>query len=262
MGKAIRSHVVSSDHVLCFASLKRFLVGPHSVRSGQLVYVDDREVVLGPVDDTKDDTQFHQRQAVVNLRFNVKKGPMIEVSPDINFPLEATLTAFTSLFGGDPTTSTTETMRFTHHAGSRILFDKANHQGCLPYTKNFTDEVLVVHRGDCTFLEKLQRAKEAGALGVVVFSDGDSGLNPSIDQSEVEVVGDSLNDVALVVLPQTSAKVLMTMMDNADALGLGQIIVTVESQPPPPRSTEKNVIDDKRVLFLNGHPLTNTRLMV
>lgn len=257
-------HVVSS-HDITFrcARLTWLLVGPHAIRSGQIVYVDDRELTLGPVDGTKDASPSHRRQAIVNLRFNVDKDPMFEISPDVNFPLETTLTAFTSLFGGDPTAFPAEPLRFTHHAGTRIFHDESNHQGCLPYAQNFTDEVLVVHRGECSFLEKLQRAKEAGALGVVVFSDVDTGLNPSIDDNEVDAIGGSLDDVALVVLPQSSAKVVMKMMDDADALGLGQIVVTVESEPPPPPSkAEKDVVDDNRVLFLNGHPLTNTRLMV
>jgi len=118
-------------------------------------------------------------------------------------------------------------------------------------------------------LERLLRAKEAGASGVVVLSDVDQAINPSANEEEIRMVGDSLDDVALVLLPHSSAQIVMDMIETTNKLGLGhvQLIVdpegsVVASSQEVQTGTEKDGWDDKRVLFLNGHPLTNTRLLV
>jgi mannosidase alpha-like ER degradation enhancer 1 len=208
------------------------------VRSGQTIYVSDRALVLGPTDSSKP-----ARKSTVDLRFNGT-----EESKEF--------AAFTSLFGAHPHDETSP--RFTQINPS-LAFDETNHQGCLPYELEYLDQILVVHRGECAFVEKLMRAKEAGASGVVVLSDVDSALNPSVDESDLATIGDTLDGVVLVVLPKTAATQLLEMM------GAGQVtltVVPVEVKEPELLPQVPPVLDDNRVLYLNGHPLTNTRLTV
>ena len=48
------------------------------------------------------------------------------------------------------------------------------------------DAIVLLHRGTCTFIEKLAYAKRAGARGVVVISDMDMAINPSAEAEELE----------------------------------------------------------------------------
>jgi ER degradation enhancer, mannosidase alpha-like 1 len=243
------------------------------VRRGQVVYINDPQLILGPVDESHTG-QTGDRRRVVNLRFFVEDvDPMFQVQNDMHeSSLDTTLMAFTSLFGGDPTTSSSyqEPLRFGHHEGVRIVQDQTNREGCLPYSQSYSNDVLVVHRGACTFLDKLRMAKETGASGVVVFSDVDTALNPSVDKKDIEDLGDSLQDVVLVVLPRSSANEVMNMMEVVDKLGLGQIKVVVDSEEAStvtdsqqlPKKMKNPVNDSSRMLYLNGQPLTNTRLLI
>jgi mannosidase alpha-like ER degradation enhancer 1 len=74
------------------------------------------------------------------------------------------------------------------------------------HEQSYVDEALLVDRGECTFLEKLLNAKEAGASGVIVINDDDARVSPSIDDEEREEVGDAVDDVALVILTKTAGR--------------------------------------------------------
>lgn len=199
---------------------------------------------------------------------------MLENQPSMHDLLseDIVFTGFTAMFGGDPTTAPTGSeahMLFGHGEGVPVARDEGNRFGCEPYTHPFEDDAILVSRGGCTFLEKLIHAMSAGASGVVVVSDSDTGLNPSASKEEIESAGEALNDVALVVLKQIDGRLLESMMDAADGVG-GRVWLAVEpegptSDPAPEGETRRSkgaASDPPRLLYLNGHALLNTRLLV
>ena len=249
-------------------------VGPHSVRTGQLVFVDDQKLAgsANPPESTP------KRVSVINLQFFVRDvDPVFRVQPDITeVPLEVTLSANVALFGGDPSLliADQKLIRFGHQDGVRLVQDHSNQYGCHPYEQSYVDEALVVDRGECTFLEKLLSAKEAGASGVIVIGDSDTRVSPSIDDEERAEVGDTVDDVALVLLTKTAGKTVTDMIKRTQDLGLGQVMFTVDPESrqvgarkpmkTPKSSNEMDKLKDdvQMVLYLNGHALVNTRLVV
>jgi len=167
-----------------------------------------------------------------------------------------------------------EPIRFGHQDGARLVQDHSNPYGCETYEQLYPDEVLLVNRGECTFLKKLLTAKEAGASGVIVVNDDDARVSPSINEEEREEVGDAVDDVALVVLAKTAGEAVMDMIKRTQHLGVGQVIFMVDpdsrqvGMKKPPRNYKSSNDMDKlkddfqKVLYLNGHALVNTRLVV
>lgn len=247
-------------------------VGPHSVRTGQLVFVDDQR--LAGIGDTSAPV-IPKRVPVINLRFFVDPTFQDEVGTTED-PLEITLPAHTALFGGDPSLSAPdhEPIRFGHQDGVRLALDRSNPHGCETYEHLYPDEVLLVNRGECTFLKKLLTAKEAGASGVIVINDDDARISPSINEDEREEVGDTVDDVALVILAKTAGETVMDMIKRTQYLDVGQVMFMIdpESRQVGVKKPTKNykssndmdkLKDDiQKVLYLNGHALVNTRLVV
>jgi mannosidase alpha-like ER degradation enhancer 1 len=191
----------------------------------------------------------------------------------IESPPEILITAYTSLFGADLTAlplAEAEPARFGHGQGVRVIRDKANASGCLPYDRTFDNDVVLVHRGGCTFLEKLVRAKSAGASGVVVISGDELAFNPSCDPEEMAAAGD-LGDVALLALKRSAGTLVVSMLDVADAHGVGVVVLAVDSEGQTATNNGRRLPDaigkrshehPSRVLYINGHALLNTRLLV
>jgi len=166
-------------------------------------------------------------------------------------------------------------MRFGHQDGVRLVQEHLNQYGCQPYEQSYVDGVVVVDRGECTFLKKLLNAKEAGASGVIVIGDSDTRVSPSIDDDERAEVGDTVDDVALVLLTKTAGKSVTDMIKRTEVSGLGQVMFTVDPESrqvgakrkptnTPKSSNEMDKLKDniQMVLYLNGHALVNTRLVV
>ena len=162
--------------------------------------------------------------------------------------------------------------------GVRVVRFEDNPHGCAPYSEMLLDdEAVAVRRGGCTFLEKLVFARKAGASGVVVLGNEDSHINPSTDQADLVAAGE-IDDVAIVVLRKTDAKIIALMLDSAEK-GLGTVKLVVEPFGGPTETgnqpatqdgdvegdgnyTESQEPPPTRVLYLNNHPLLNTRLLV
>lgn len=250
-------------------------VGPHSVRTGQLVFVDDDRLV--GTGDTS--ATAPQRVPVINLRFFVEDVDPVfrDQVGTIEDPLEVTLPVNTALFGGDPSLLDPdhEPIRFGRQDGARLTLDHSNRYGCVAYEQIYLDEVLLVDRGECTFLEKLLNAKESGAAGVIVINDDDARISPSIDEEEREEVGDAVDDVALVILTKTAGEAVIDMIKRTQYLGVGQVMFVVDPESrqvgvkkrPAKKHKSSNEMDKlkddiQKVLYLNGHALVNTRLVV
>jgi mannosidase alpha-like ER degradation enhancer 1 len=250
-------------------------VGPYSVRAGQLVFVDD-QILVGTANPP---AAAQKRVSVINLQFFVKDVDQTFQVQEGNTggPLRVTLPTNVALFGGDPSllTADREPIRFGHQDGVRLVQDYSNRYGCQPYQQTYSDEALLVDRGDCTFLKKLLNAKEAGASGVIVISDSDVRVSPSIDEGEREEVGDAIDDVALVILTKTGGRAVIDMIKRTQDFGVGQVMFTVDPEnrqvgvkrKPTKTHSSRNDIDKlkddiQKVLYLNGHALLNTRLVV
>lgn len=254
-------------------------VGPHAVRTGQTVFIDDPNLVLVPMDDkdpAKRPDKAFPRYPDVQLRFYIDVlDPMFAQIGAIKSPYDALITAYTSSFGADLTATSplsTQLIRFGHRQGVRIVLDTTNHNGCAPYGRTLDDDAVLVLRGGCTFLEKLTRAKSAGASGVVVISDEELAINPSTDAEEIAAAGD-LSDVALVVIKRSAGELVMSMLNSVGDQGMGQLILIVDPEGqsvategrPGSEGTAKQSrehSDPSRVLYINGHALLNTRLLV
>jgi hypothetical protein len=105
-------------------------------------------------------------------------------------------------------------------------------------------------------MEKLGRAKEAGSAGVIVISDSENLINPSIDKEDQEYADSRLTDVALVVLTQTNGvKLLKALEASMDVTT--PLLVEVLRQSSLEDDIAKE--DEKpRLLYINGKALVNT----
>jgi len=110
---------------------------------------------------------------------------------------------------------------------------------------------------------------------VVVINDNYVRISPSIDEEEKEAVGNVADDVALVILTREGGKAVTDMIKRTRDSGMGQVMFTVDQeskQAGPKRKPTKiyrssNDVDKlkddiQKVLYLNGHALVNTRLVV
>lgn len=251
-------------------------MGPHSVKTGQIVYVNDTGLIRipdggGQKPSDIDTTKKFKRVPEVYLRlFMESVDPNIVQTVTNDVRSEVTMVASTAGFAGDPASSATNDhgpIRFGHGEGVALVRPKANNEyGCLPWEEKFDGEAVVVKRGECTFLEKLVEATIAGASGVIALSDEEHGINPSATPDEVKAYGKLLDEVAIVTVNRAESAVVTAMLDASELYG-GQVVMAVSAGTG---KTEEATLDEKRtrakegnrVLYLNNHPLLNTRLMV
>jgi len=246
-------------------------VGHYDVRSGHVIYINDSSI-FGPA--TSDPPEFMpvDRALDIPLRFFVRSTtPLVDAQTgisDLLNTMEVLTSGYSALFGpelGLAASYDEPRLRINEPGGVPVYLDGINRYGCEEYAQQFTDVVLVTHRGECTFLEKLLRAKEAGAAGVLVISDDDLPLNPTADAADLEAAGD-LGDVGLIVLTPETGKLVYDLLWSTAERG-GQVMVQLTS-PPQPDSAEISPkpegqgVPPPRVLYLNGHPLLNTRLLI
>lgn len=253
-------------------------MGPYAVKTGQLVYVNDSNLVLhSPDPPPLVDAQGRPiKLPEVDLHVFISyTDPQFQVQPGITY--EATVSAHTALFGGDPLGHRNgRTIRFGHGEGVPLAMDGKNVWGCEPYKKQFDGAALLVNRGGCTFLEKLVHAKNAGASGVVVINDKTYAVNPSADEEAAKAA--EVDDVAIVVVASGDGEAILAVLNASVVQRLGQAMLAVapkdesiepkretkpkEPEPTRDRSDRKAASNPPRNLYLNGHPLVNTRLMV
>ncbi|GJE84706.1 glycoside hydrolase family 47 protein [Phanerochaete sordida] len=271
----IRAHIVSRMDGKGYDVTK---LGPYSVKTGQTVYVNDSYLLLAPLDGKgpidEDDAGRAYRAPQVELRVYIDflgaSDTMLQLQHDT--PSETFVTASTAIFGADPSAPLGDSgARFGRGEGARLVRDAANPHGCAPYKQRYAGEALVVRRGECTFLDKLFEAAVAGASGVVVLSDTEHAITPSAGADELAAVADMLDDVAIVVVDRADGDVLTAMLNAADAFG-AQVMAGIAPAAEPtahgghaggsPEAAMQRARDGNRILYLNGHPLVNTRLMV
>ncbi|KAI0698930.1 alpha-mannosidase [Cytidiella melzeri] len=267
----VRAHIVSRMDGKGYDVTK---LGPYSVKTGQIVYVNDSALVRTPAGQSfLSDFNRMKRVPEVYLRLSLKAGDPALLR-DVRS--EVLVYANTAGFGGDPTVTDRPTgpIRFGHGEGVHLVRDRANNEyGCLPWIERFYGEAVVVRRGECTFLEKLVEATIAGASGVIALSDEEHGVNPSASLEELEEYEDLLEHVAIVTVARADSAVITAILDAAELYG-SQVVMAVAPAGGSAATETEDVRPDKlderrsrakegnRVLYLNGHPLLNTRLMI
>ncbi|KAL4075930.1 glycoside hydrolase family 47 protein [Scleroderma citrinum] len=258
----IRAHIVSR---LDGRGYDITQLGPHAVRTGQLVYINDTSL-LSPAENLAK----LQRQPTVRLRIFLDTiDPLLENRAGmVDMDADIYLTAYTAQFGVDPSAPSASTATlFGHSDGMQIRKDDSNRLGCTDYEEDFGGDAVLVWRGECTFLEKLVYARKAGASGVIVISNDDEPVNPSATLEEIAAAGD-LDDVVLVLLPHTTGKGLAAMVDGAGVLSYGHVLFSLDRWTLPPQGwTEEEILEEENrenamhILYVNGRPLLNTRLL-
>ena len=240
------------------------LVGPHSVRTGQLVYINDTALLL-PEDGFK---ILHNPDIRLRI-FLDTMDPLLPAHPGtVESNGEFHVTAHTATFGADVTMAgTPESLIFGRAEGVRIRRDDTNLLGCQPFDQDFSGDAVFLWRGDCTFLEKLIHAREAGASGVIVVNTDDTPINPSATSDEIAAAGE-LQDVALVLLSHTAGSNIGAMLDASGFFGYGNVLFSIDPEGwsglPKARKDKHDGQGGQmpHVLYINGHPLLNTRLLV
>lgn len=285
------------------------------------MYINDTELFAAT---TLDDASFNSalgtigkdgRAAQVPLRFfmDASSGsadPVLQIQPGAgDSETDITVLAFTSTFGADPSASvrrrapnkTSSALAFGRGpAGSVLTTILSNARGCQPYDERLLQQdgdvnrVLLVWRGECTFIEKLSHAAKAGAAGIVVVSDEDKGVNPAADAEDVDRAQEELatvttvldeeetintiglEDVVAVLVTRSDGEKLIRLLHTAEAHGFAEIRVVVEPEPEldaeagagetpdlkESQESQKPSEQGGKILYLNGHPLVNTRILV
>jgi len=101
----------------------------------------------------------------------------------------------------------------------------------------------------------------------VVINDAEDVITPSASIEELEAIGDSLDDVAVVVLRASDGRQVSAMLDVAEDNHVGRIVPVLENperdnaSPEQGPTGEQSGFMDRSVLYINGHALLNTRLL-
>lgn len=247
---------------LPWPELNLIIVANYIVHPGEIVYINDTEIF--PKNQEKPKEDIREREPFVPLRFYVEKDISDPILNVINFidnflghTNEILATGFTSLFGKELATIQQEPPRF-NSLDVPIVQDSMNQLGCQPFRNTFHNAAVLIRRGDCTFLQKLKHASLAGAVGAIILTDEVNGINPTASPEEVEEAGDL--GVLLVLTARDSVSV-EDMFRQAN----GQPVMVAIDWGRRASSSVSKVVEDHnhpRILYLNGHPLLNTRLLV
>ena len=241
-------------------------MGHYNVRPGQIVYINDKNIFGDQYKNSTFDEASAFRDPDVLLRFHLDVvDPMLDIV-DIDGPPDSKnefLIGYTGHFGGDvsvkPISPPQEPLRFSHTQSLPVYRVEDNLLGCNAFNGSYEDVVLLTYRGDCTFLQKLVMARDAGAAAVLVVSDEEAGINPTAEEREIADAGD-ISGIPILVLTRKSGTIVDEMISLAEREGFGQLMVSLDPEGRTPVSADGDV--PPRILYLNGHALLNTRLLV
>lgn len=111
---------------------------------------------------------------------------------------------------------------------------------------------------------------------ILLSGDTDHPFNPSAEEAELDVYKeDPLDQALLVAVSRSSGKEIEKLMAIAEANLSADVMVSVESElsdtgeanhsrrhPGSDEESRSNEPVLTKILYLNGHPLLNTRLLV
>lgn len=133
-----------------------------------MVYLQDPALVFPAGEDSVgsyEDGFPLDRARDVKLHFHLHADSLLTLGHE---DTELTIDAYPASFGGSVLSTSKNNLQ-----ARRVAFVADNSLGCSPYEADLDqlkDVMLVVRRGQCTFLEKLAYAARAGAVGVIVIS--------------------------------------------------------------------------------------------
>lgn len=241
-------------------------LGPYKVRTGQMVYMNDSHL-SGDRDSAEHSNDEHTRSPDVHARFFVDftNPDALPIGAD-GFATDVSVAAQTALFGGDPTRIGPHSeLRAAWAEGIEVVRVPDNVLGCAPFARDYrgADVVLLLRRGQCTFLEKLRHARIAGAAGIVVLSDENLRVQPSAEPAELALAG-ALDDVVALVLRRAEGERVVHMVEVTETQRLGRVVMVIEPPEVDGDGFGFGLEDTRagRVLHVNGQPLLNTRLIV
>jgi hypothetical protein len=229
------------------------------------VYFTDPAIVRGA---TQERSKKSGRQRQVLLKIYslppLVAGQNID-SGGIVGPNHLSLTAYTSDFGGNPAMKAMGKERpvlFSQGAaGLRITrAPTRDPEGCDAYPSPSDGQrgsVVFVKRGKCDFQSKLVAAEEAGAVGVIVWSDTNEAINPVAGEIQSPDTIERLKDIVLVALTYSDGQKVSDMMGLAMDGDLWVAVEADEAHVAPSNTAEKG----RQILYANGHALQNTVLL-
>ncbi|KAF8639449.1 hypothetical protein AX16_010304 [Volvariella volvacea WC 439] len=272
----IRTHIVKRLDGRGFDIRK---LGHYTVRPGQLVYINDTSLFLEPTSPETEDSRPRDVEIQIQLYGEGQEGsPVIHAALldllQLFNVMNTVIVGYAATFGADLSAhqlSKTTSLPLFNPDGVLLHRDSENELGCEPYQRDLEGAVVVALRGGCTFLDKLANARDGGALGVVVISDEDGVINPTANSEELVMAGD-LSNVGIILVSQKMGKVVLGMMETAKQVGGGKVKILLH----PNRESSNEDADEEgegegeqsnksrpeKILYLNGHPLVNTRLLV
>ncbi|KAF9482475.1 alpha mannosidase-like protein [Pholiota conissans] len=255
-------------------------LGQYHVRPGQVVYVNDSTIFASQTDPTNiAQEEIRHRDSELNLRIftaNVDAKLKFQSGVVSSTAIDVFIVGYAAHFAADLSSSaeldpTKPMPRIRDPTGIAIRREPDNMYGCDPYDHEYPDSMLLVHRGQCTFLDKLLQARDALAAGIIIISDEDTGINPTANPDELSQVGD-LSGVAVILLPKKTGETLEQMIIVSEKSSTLQIVIALqrklddkgdsESLPRDGQVEDDQTKDPNRILYINGHPLINTRLWV
>jgi ER degradation enhancer, mannosidase alpha-like 1 len=241
-------------------------VGPHAVHAGQKVHITDALFASTLWKNPGESDRRHDTHIVfkiVEIEMIGQRPPLI---PDNQKSLR--LTGFSALFGADVGSGHWTTKPdVSSSTNLKVIRPESNLLGCndFPLDSFQKDDIVLIDRGGCTFVEKLRNASKAGASAVIVISDKEEPLNPSSDPSEKI---DDLVQTGLVVITQEGGNLLLALLDLAQSR---DFYVTAEIEPDLGEaiySGSENRGDqvdegrsEPRYIFLAGKPILNMIIM-
>jgi mannosidase alpha-like ER degradation enhancer 1 len=245
-------------------------VGHHSVRPGHTVYINDSNIFHTAEEDAN--PPQIERELQVQLRIFSPNMELASRASKIisSGVVDVSVTGYTASFGADLSLShilNASSMSIALPEGVPIRHEDLNRHGCIPFARSYPDSALMVRRGQCTFLEKLLYARAASASVVIIISDDNRATNPTADADELEAAGD-LSGAAVILLPKKTGEALEDMLIATSKLGTTEIRISVDANRSEghgdelERSHVEKDEETSRVLYINGHPLINTRLLV
>lgn len=251
-------------------------MGHYAVRPGHTVYINDSTIFHTPGEDANlAQDELRRRDLQVPLRFFSDPEALKQVAGSVvgDTAIDATIIGYSALFGADltaphnPKSSLISALSIQRSEGISVRRETSNRYGCVPFEHNYPDSALVVHRGRCTFLEKLLRARAALSSTIIIISDENVGINPTASPEELMAAGD-LSDSAIVLLLKKTGEALEEVLTVGEKLQVSPPRISIHmipSEGQPERTPVEKEEQDKettRILHVNGHPLINTRLLV
>lgn len=248
-------------------------MGHYSVRAGHTVYINDSNIFRTQDDANLSPRELRHHELHVRLRIF---SPDIELHTDTgeitsnDNVVDLSVTGYTALFGADlsaPHNLNSSLTSILRPEGVSVRHEEFNRHGCVPFEHSYPNSALIVHRGQCTFLEKLLYARAASASAIIVISDDNFPINPTANPDELEAAGD-LSNAAVILLQKRTGEALEDMVITTSKLGTAGIRISVDweehgdSRHSKPLGQNTNDEEAKRILYINGHPLINTRLLV